>query len=209
MKLLVATGNAGKLREICQALEGMDIRVEGLVDHPGLQVAQEDGDSFAANAIKKALTIARQAGCLCLADDSGLEVAALAGAPGVYSARFAGPQATDADNNALLLARLAGVPAGQRQAAFRCLMALCDAAGRCRLFEGRLDGEILTRPLGAGGFGYDPLFWLPGQNCSLAQLDLAAKNRISHRGQALAALLAALRQGGDPLSQQELPQQTG
>ncbi|MBN2643996.1 MAG: XTP/dITP diphosphatase [Desulfuromonadaceae bacterium] len=191
-KLIVATGNAGKLREIRQKLTPFGIEVEGLESHPEWVPAVEDGETFAANARKKALAIARQSGTVCLADDSGLTVEALEGRPGVYSARFAGEDADDARNNAFLLEQLAHVPAGQRQGAFCCVMALCSPEGQCRLFEGRLEGEILFSPRGQEGFGYDPLFWLAARNCSMAELSLEEKNLISHRGQALAQVVLVL-----------------
>jgi len=175
MKLLVATRNAGKLREISRLLANSRFDVIGLTDLAGLPEVVEDGATFAANAEKKARQIASLTGELTLADDSGLAVAALNGAPGVYSARYAGEQGDDAANNAKLLAEMRQVPAGKRQAAFICAMALCHAQSPLRLFHGRLEGEILLVPRGRGGFGYDPLFFLPGQGCSLAELPLEAK----------------------------------
>jgi XTP/dITP diphosphohydrolase len=159
--------------------------VKGLESFPDLPEVVEDGDSFAANARKKAETIARLTGRLTLADDSGLSVDALQGRPGVYSARYAGPDASDADNNSRLLQELAGVADRERTAAFCCVMALCTPEGRCELFEGRLAGLILAAPRGAGGFGYDPLFLVPEYGRTLAELPLDIKNRISHRGLAL------------------------
>ncbi len=190
--LILATRNAGKLTEMRRLLEPAGIEVRGLVDLPDLPEIVEDGQTFAENARKKAETVASLTGQACLADDSGLVVRALAGRPGVHSARYAGPRADDADNNRKLLEELAGVPPDQRQAAFHCVMALCVPGQATRLFAGRVEGLILSAPQGEGGFGYDPLFYLEEPGCTMAQLPLDAKNRISHRGQALRRVLAAL-----------------
>jgi len=192
LELVVATGNKGKLREISRLLEGHGYRVLGLDAWPDAPSVIEDGDSFAANARKKAEAIAAHTGRLTLADDSGLGVEALAGEPGVHSARYAGIDATDDDNNVKLLAALDGIADDRRQAAFRCVMALVEPGGDCRYFEGELKGKILTAPRGDGGFGYDPLFLVREFGQSLAELPLDVKNRISHRGQALKKLVAAL-----------------
>lgn len=193
MKLVVATRNAGKLKEIRRLLEGQGVQVLGLDSFPDAPEVEEDGATFAANAVKKAETIARLTGLPCLADDSGLTVAALQGRPGVHSARFAGADANDRSNNRKLLEELARVPAEERQAAFCCVIALCLPGAAPQLFEGRVEGLILDRERGEGGFGYDPLFWLPGCGCTMAELPLDAKNRISHRGQALREVVAYLR----------------
>jgi len=194
-ELLVATRNTGKLREIRHLLEGTGIRVLGLDAFPELPEVVEDGDTFAANAVKKAETIAQLTGLPCLADDSGLVVEALQGAPGVLSARYSGVQGDDAANNARLLRELAGVPEDRRQAAFHCVMALCRQGKETALFEGRVAGHILPAPRGDGGFGYDPLFLIDGCERTMAELPLAEKNRISHRGQALRQVIEALRCG--------------
>lgn len=188
MELLIATRNRGKLKEIERLLAGCDIVVKGLDAYDGFPEVVEDGDTFEVNARKKAEITARLTGCMALADDSGLTVRALGGKPGIFSARYAGEEATDADNNRKLLKDMADVPVGQRQAAFHCVMALCSPSGDCRLFEGRLDGEILLQPRGEGGFGYDPLFMVPRYGRTLAELPLDVKNRISHRGLALKKL---------------------
>ena len=193
MHLVVATTNKGKLREIKERLKHYPIEIESLEAHPQWKPAVEDGHTFAQNAIKKAQAIAEQSGKLCLADDSGLVVDALDGRPGVHSARFAHAEATDVENNAYLLECLSGVPDSERGAAFVCVMALCAPDGKCHLFEGRLAGMIMREPEGSGGFGYDPLFWLPQQKRSLAQLALEDKNRISHRGLALTQVLEFLK----------------
>jgi XTP/dITP diphosphohydrolase len=194
MELVVATTNKGKLKEISRLLADTGILVKGLEEIAGLPEIVEDGDTFEANARKKALTVARHCGCLTLADDSGLVVKALQGQPGVYSARYAGPEASDTDNNRKLLTAMSGFPREQREAAFHCAMALCDPSGDCRVFHGRLDGLILESPQGSGGFGYDPLFMVPEYGKALAELPLEIKNRISHRGEALRKTLEYLQQ---------------
>ena len=189
MELVVATGNAGKLREIRSLCAGKGLEVLGLDAFPGVPPVEEDGATFADNARKKAAEVARWTGRLTLADDSGLVVAALGGAPGVHSARYAGLAATDADNNRKLLDTLGDIPLQERQGSFCCVMALCRPDGACRLFQGRLDGLLLAAPRGDGGFGYDPLFLVPEYGKTLAELPLAVKNRISHRGHALRQVL--------------------
>lgn len=194
MELVIATRNQGKLREIRRLLEATEVRVLGLDVFPDLPEVEEDGETFADNARKKAVTVARLTGRLTLADDSGLEVMHLGGAPGVRSARYAGAIADDVANNRKLLAALAGVPRAGRRGAFVCAMALCGPDGGCRFFSGRLEGIIGEEPRGDGGFGYDPLFLVPEYGKTLAELPLEIKNRISHRGQALRQALAYLRQ---------------
>ena len=184
-ELVVATRNAGKLREIRHLLEGAGIAVLGLDTFRAIPEIEEDGDTFAANAAKKAETVARLTGRPCLADDSGLTVDALGGAPGVHSARYAGVQGDDAANNARLLRELADVPPERRQGAFCCVMALSDPGAVTHFFEGRVAGRILAAPRGSEGFGYDPLFLVEELGQTMAELPLAQKNRISHRGQAL------------------------
>ena len=191
-ELVVATRNAGKLREIRHLLEGVGFTVLGLEVFPELPEVEEDGATFAANAIKKAETIARLTGRSCLADDSGLTVDALDGEPGVHSARYAGTQGDDNANNARLLRELASVPDERRQAAFRCVMALCRPGMPTCCFEGEVAGRILQAPCGAGGFGYDPLFLVDGCDRTMAELPLAEKNRVSHRGRALRLVVAEL-----------------
>lgn len=158
MELIVATRNAGKLKEIRRLLETENIKVLGLDQFPDIAEVEEDGDTFAANAQKKAQAVALATGLACLADDSGLTVAALGGQPGVHSARFSGPGATDASNNRKLVDALGLFPPEDRQAAFCCVMALCLPGQPTRFFEGRVEGVILYSEQGQGGFGYDPLF---------------------------------------------------
>ncbi|MBI1920551.1 MAG: XTP/dITP diphosphatase [Geobacter sp.] len=187
-ELLVATTNRGKLKEIEALLSGCVERLYSLADFPDLLVVEEDGATFEENAVKKARSAAQATGKPTIADDSGLVVAALGGQPGVHSARFAGVDATDADNNVKLLHEMSAVPAESRKAAFRCVVALCFPDGACRTFSGELPGTILFEQRGTGGFGYDPLFYIPGYDGTLAELPLEAKNAISHRGKAMAGL---------------------
>jgi len=192
MKLLVATGNAGKLREIRALFSAHEIEVLGLGDVGNAPDVVEDGDSFAANATKKAVEVARACNCLTLADDSGLVVPALEGAPGIYSARYAGEGANDEKNNHKLLSELEQRELKLSPAYFCCVMALAEPNGECQLFEGRIHGVILDQFRGQEGFGYDPLFLVPEYGKTLAELPIEVKNRISHRGAALRQVLSAL-----------------
>lgn len=192
MKVVLATGNPHKVEEISRALPA-DIE---LVPQSAFDVepAIEDGLSFVENAIIKARHAARATGLPAIADDSGLEVDALDGAPGIYSARFAGQDATDADNNSKLLAALNGLPAAQRTARFQCVIAMLrHAADPTPLIAfGTFDGLILDAPRGDHGFGYDPLFLVPALDRSVAELTPAQKDEISHRARALLSLQAQL-----------------
>lgn len=187
-ELVVASGNRGKLAEIAGILHGCVEKLYSSADFPGLPEVVEDGETFEANARKKALSAAVATGMPALADDSGLVVDVLGGRPGVYSARFAGEGCGDAANNEKLLRCLVGVEPGRRTAAFHCVVALCYPDGTCRTFHGELKGIILENPRGGGGFGYDPLFLVPEFDKTLAELDMETKNRISHRGRALEGL---------------------
>ena len=189
--VVLATRNRGKIAELSKLLEGFHLEVSGLDAFPAVGEVPETGDTFAANALEKARTVAGLTGLVAVADDSGLEVDALGGAPGVYSARYAGETAGDAANNAKLLAALAGVPAGRRAARFRCVMAAAAPNGETLLAEGAWEGEVALEPVGEGGFGYDPLFFDPRLGRTAAQLTREDKNAVSHRGQAMRALLAA------------------
>jgi len=202
--IVLATKNPGKLREIRQVLRDEPVRVAGLSEFGPIIEPDEDKDTFAENARDKALYYARATGQWCLADDSGLEVDALGGEPGVRSARYAAdacppgaPRSQiDAANNARLLARLAGVGDAERTARFVCALALADPQGRV-LIETRdtVEGQIGHGPAGENGFGYDPLFYVPKLGCTTAQLPPERKNAISHRGKAVrrfAALLTEL-----------------
>ncbi len=186
--LILATRNRGKRGEI-QALLGADIHVQSLDDFPNAPDTIEDGDTFEANASKKAREIAEYTGLPALADDSGLVVDALDGAPGIYSARYAGQHATDEDNNRKLIANLRGIPENHRTARFCCAIALAAPDGRVQTAQATWEGRILTSPRGNNGFGYDPLFYVPTHNCTAAELPSQTKNRLSHRGQALRAIL--------------------
>jgi XTP/dITP diphosphohydrolase len=195
MQLLIATHNRGKLAEFRDLFAGIPgLALVALFDLPrALPEVVEDGRTFAENASKKAREYARMAGLPALADDSGLEVDALAGQPGVHSARFAGPRATDGENNRLLLQRLEGFDPDERTARFRCVLALCDPQGplgpQLHLEEGVCEGRIVSGPRGTGGFGYDPLFVpLEGGGLTFAELGDALKNRISHRAAAARAM---------------------
>ena len=193
MKVLLATSNPGKLRELQALLTGSGIQV---LPQTAFQVreAPETGLSFVENALLKARNAARQTGLPSIADDSGLEVDALHGAPGIYSARYAGPDASDADNINKLLRDLQYLPMEKRTARFRCSMTyLRDAADAAPLIcEGVWEGRILEAPRGKNGFGYDPVFLVPEKQCSSAELGPMDKNRLSHRGQALRKLVAQL-----------------
>jgi XTP/dITP diphosphohydrolase len=191
--LVLASNNPGKLREIGQLLAGAGMQVHPQADF-GVTEAEETGLSFVENAILKARHAAAGSGLPAIADDSGLEVDSLGGAPGIYSARYAGAGADDAANNAKLLAALAEVPDDERTARFRCVMAYMRHAEDPSplICVGTWEGLILREPRGANGFGYDPLFFLPERQLSSAELDPALKNALSHRGQALRALVANL-----------------
>ena len=187
-EIVIATENAGKLREIEESLQGMGLKILSLKDFPFLPPIEEDGSTFQENALKKAKTVAYYTGRLTIADDSGLEVDFLGGRPGVHSARFAGQGASDADNNYKLLQLLKDVPPSQRGASFRCVIAVADPQGEQKWVEGGCRGIIGDRERGENGFGYDPLFILPELGKTLAELPLQEKNKVSHRGKALAAL---------------------
>ncbi len=208
-RLVVATNNPHKLEEIRAVLHDLAVELCSCADFPGCPEVVEDGETLEANAAKKAREVHAYTGEWTLADDTGLEVDALDGAPGVYSARWSGPGCTYDDNNTKLLRELSAVPRERRAARFRCVMALLNpgAAERAvhseartfaqggvpvRLFEGRIDGIIADQCRGSGGFGYDPVFYVPAEGCTLAELSAARKNEISHRARALQALRRAV-----------------
>lgn len=184
MKLIIATHNRDKLIEIRALFEWPGLDVLG-ADDVHLEEVEEDGDTLEANAIKKAVAAARTTGCWALADDTGLEVDALNGEPGIYSARYSGPDATYASNVALLLKNIEGQ--ANRDARFRTVMALSSPTGETRTVDGACEGTITEIARGEGGFGYDPIFLPKGYHLTFAELDLDAKNGISHRGRALRA----------------------
>ncbi len=193
----MASSNPGKLREINQILGGLDMEVvpQSEFDVPD---ADETGLSFVENAILKARHAAQLTGLPAIADDSGLEVDALTGAPGIYSARFSGPGATDEKNLRKLLEDLKDVPEAERTARFQCLMVFMTHAEDPTplICQGTWEGRILFEPQGENGFGYDPIFYVPGEDCASAELTPETKNRLSHRGQALGKLLSALKTTG-------------
>ena len=192
-RIVVGSRNAGKIREIQAVLADLPYEIVGLPDE-GVSDAEETGETFQENAVIKARYYCQHTGEYCLADDSGLEVDALQGAPGVYSARFAGAHASDSENNRKLLEELAEVPENQRTARFRSVLALVGPDGNVLLSEGVCEGIILFEPRGSGGFGYDPLFFVTGQGKTMAEMKLEEKNQISHRGNALRAFKEKLLQ---------------
>ena len=185
MLLVLATKNQGKIREIEKILRMPGLQFRSLLDYPDLPDIQEDGQTFLENAFKKAQACAQATSRPTLADDSGLEVDCLNGAPGIYSARFSGTEATDEANNRKLLSLLEGIPEERRTARFVCRMVLYLPEGTWVGTEGFCQGTITHAPTGEHGFGYDPIFYLPEFNKTMAELPLEEKNRISHRAQAL------------------------
>ena len=185
MDLVVATKNEGKLSEIIHLLEGLCIRVMSLKDYPEIGEIAEDGETFLENARKKARTVFLKTGKWLLADDSGLVVEALNGEPGVHSARYAGKQGDYEANNRKLLHEMRGVPDGRRQAYFTCTMVLIAPDGKEWDIEEHCNGVIARELKGSGGFGFDPLFYLPDRGLTMAELSIEEKNKISHRGKAL------------------------
>lgn len=196
MKVVVATRNRGKLREIVPLLGDLDLELCTLDDLAPDAELREDGVTFEENALAKARQAAHATRLPAIADDSGLEVDALGGAPGVFSARYAGSPTDDGRNNAKLIAALAALPGAPRGGRFRCVAAFVDPARGIEIVRGgSCPGEILGAPRGEGGFGYDPLFVVPALGRTLAELSLEEKNRISHRAAAFRALAEALRGG--------------
>ena len=196
-EIVLASSNPGKVREINQLLATLDLHVQpqselGVID------AEETGLTFVENAILKARNAAQHTGLPAIADDSGIEVDALNGAPGIYSARFAGENASDQANLEKLLADLEGIPEAQRSARFQCLMVFIRHAHDPTplICQGTWEGRILREARGENGFGYDPVFFVPTHDCSSAELPAEIKNNLSHRGQALRKLVTALRQYG-------------
>jgi XTP/dITP diphosphohydrolase len=191
-KLILATRNKGKLKEIQVLLSDLDIDIMSLDQAENAPHVVEDGKTFMENAFKKARVIAEATGIMALADDSGLEVDALDGAPGVHSARYSGENASDASNNEKLLADLEGVSSGKRSAHFSCVIIVYHPSGRGISTEDRCEGEITKKFIGDRGFGYDPVFYLPSINRTMAQLSPEEKNSLSHRGKALKKLKSEL-----------------
>ena len=192
MKIVLASGNPGKAREVRAALGGMDVELLS-PDEAGIEFdVEETGSTYAENALIKARAACEASGLPALADDSGVEVDALPGELGVHSARFGGEGLDDTGRNALLLERMRGAPEAGRGARYVCVLAFVKPNGWFGFFEGILNGRILRAPQGESGFGYDPLMYLPEQGCAVSELTLEVKNRISHRGIALAEFRAWL-----------------
>ena len=184
-RIILATKNKGKIREVKVMLEDLNIEILSLNDYKNLPEVKEDGKSFSENALKKAKIVSENTGEMVLSDDSGLEVEYLGGEPGVYSARYSGDDATDSSNIKKLLKRLEGVSVERRKASFRCVLVLYRPDGKYWEFEGSLHGIINDKSIGYGGFGYDPVFFLPELGLTVAQLPPNMKNKISHRAQAV------------------------
>ncbi|MBW2631251.1 MAG: XTP/dITP diphosphatase [Deltaproteobacteria bacterium] len=193
-KIVFASKNRGKIRELNALLEGMNVNLLSLHDYPDVPSIVEDGNTFLENALKKARVISEYTGGTIIADDSGLEVDYLEGAPGIHSARYSGAGATDERNIRKLLEELDGVPTEKRGAAFRCALVLYRTDGTFETFEGKLEGIIALKPTGSEGFGYDPVFIVPEYGKTVAQLDPEIKNRISHRAIAFAKLKKSLQE---------------
>jgi XTP/dITP diphosphohydrolase len=186
--LIIATTNPGKFREFRELLGDLPLTLKSLTDFPGAPQVDETGATYAENARLKAEAIAGWSGCAALADDSGLEVDALGGAPGVHSARYAGADQNSHANTVKLLDALRGVPADERSARFRCVAVVALPEGKTLSAEGVCEGRILDAPRGAAGFGYDPVFFFAPAACTFAELPAQEKNRVSHRARACAQL---------------------
>jgi XTP/dITP diphosphohydrolase len=193
MKILLATQNLGKVKELQDLLSGEQIEVISLRDIANWEEVEETGSTFAENAALKARIAAERTGLISLADDSGLEVDALKGAPGVYSARFAGEPKDDERNNDKLLNELKEVPEAKRTARFKCALVVATPSGEEYLTEGSVEGRILKQRRGKEGFGYDPLFYIPDFGRTMAELNLTQKNKISHRAQAFQKAIPILK----------------
>ncbi len=188
MKIVLASRNKAKAGEIQEILKDLNLEMLTLNDFPEIPAPVEDGKTFKENALKKARFVAERLQIAALADDSGLEVDAIDKKPGILSARYAGENATDEENNRKLLKELNGLPLGKRQARYRCVVALVLPSGEEEIAEGSCQGLIALEPKGSRGFGYDPLFYVPEYGKTMAELPPEIKNRISHRGRALAKL---------------------
>ena len=191
-QIVAATNNKGKIAEIAAALSHLPVEIIPLSDCGQIPEAEETGGSFEANAVLKATHYCLHTGKPCLADDSGLEVDALAGAPGIYSARYAGEGSSDQANNAKLLKELEAFHGEERSARFRCVLAYVSPDGAFLAAEGTCEGLMLKEPRGKDGFGYDPLFYVPHLGKTMAELSLGEKNAVSHRGQALKNMASKL-----------------
>ena len=196
-KLLLATGNPGKARELAELLKGVPFEMVSLRDLDLPTDIDEPADTFEGNAIIKAEAYARMSGLLTLADDSGLEIDALNGQPGVHSKRFAGEDATDEDRVQIVLQKLDGVPREQRTARYRCVLAIAEPGIDTVTCEGICSGIINRELRGTGGFGYDPVFYLPEYDKTVAELSLEEKNQVSHRARAAQQAVAFLKERGN------------
>jgi len=196
MKIIFASKNVGKIREVEALLAGAGVELCSLKDYPNIPEIVEDGQTFFENAYKKARIVAEATGEITIADDSGLVVDFLDGAPGVYSARYAGESASDEENIEKLLMALSGIPDEQRVARFVCCLVLYKNEDDTNFFEGKLEGIIHHEMVGSDGFGYDPIFYMPKMKCTVAQLPLDEKNKISHRANAFVALKSYLASVG-------------
>ena len=204
LKLVIGTRNLKKREELVELLKGLPLKLQGIEDYPDLPEVEEDGETFQENAIKKAITVAKLTGEWAVAEDSGLEVDALGGAPGVRSARYTGevlpapggrpPEAAHKENNLKLLKAMEGIPPERRTARFRCVIALANPGGLLFVVEGQCEGLVSQEARGEQGFGYDPVFYLPGYGKTFAELGPAVKNQISHRAQALKKFRERLRE---------------
>lgn len=194
MEILLATANKGKVKELEDLLAGEDIEILSLSNFPDLPDIEENGATFAENALIKARVGCRFTNLITLADDSGLEVDALNGEPGVFSARFAGEPKDDEQNIQKLLAELEDVSEAKRSARFRCCLAVVTPDGQEVLTEGSVEGVILRQKMGTGGFGYDPVFYLPQLVKTMAEISLEEKNQLSHRAQAFRKAVPILKQ---------------
>ena len=190
--LVLATTNKGKLKEFKELLKDFPVEIRSLADFGPIPEVIEDGATFDDNAYKKALFTAKVLGLPAIADDSGLAVEALNGAPGVYSARYAGEKSSDAENTAKLLQDMEGV--ANRKAAFHCVISIAVPSGPALTYEGTCEGELLTAPRGEDGFGYDPIFFSPELGKTFAELSMEEKNQVSHRGRAMAEMAAEFDQ---------------
>ncbi len=198
LEVVLATRNPGKVRELLDLLRDLPLQVYTLQAFPQIRDLQEDGLTYTENAISKALTVARLTRRVAVADDSGIEIDALQGAPGPHSRRFLGEGISDAARNARILKLVAGVPAKSRTARYRAVVAVATPEGTARTFEGICEGQIAAAPRGSHGFGYDSIFLVPEYGKTMAQLPMTIKNRISHRAQAMAAARVYLRQLANP-----------
>ena len=192
MKIVFASKNEGKVKEIRSMFEKMNIELVSLNEYKNVPQIVEDGNSFRENALKKARIISEFTGETVLADDSGLEVDFLEGEPGIYSSRYAGESANDEENNKKLLAKLKNVPLEKRTAHFTCVLVLYKKDGNYKYYEGKWHGQIIDKGHGENGFGYDPIFWSPELKMTAAELPAEIKNKVSHRGQAFSQLRNSL-----------------